>query len=74
MRRNINLDIDQRIIEIIRDEPNILAAEITRRLILEFSQTYVNGRLRILAAAGILTLDERPGRRGINCRLCEAEV
>lgn len=74
MRRNINLVIDQRIVGIIRAEPDILAAEIARRLILEFSQTYVNQRLRILAAAGVVTLDEQPGRRGINCRLREAEA
>ena len=74
MSRNLNLIIDQRIIEIIRAEPNILAAEITRRLILEYSQTYINGRLRILAAAGLVILDEQPGRRGIKCRVREVEA
>lgn len=74
MSRNTNLVIDQRIIGMIRTEPNILAAEIARRLILDFTQAHVYQRLRILAAAGILTLDERPGRRGIKCRVREVEA
>ena len=74
MRRNINLVIDQRIVGIIRAEPNILAAEIAHRLILTYSQAHVYQRLRILAAAGIVTLDEQPGRRGIKCRVREVEA
>lgn len=74
MRRNTDLEIDRQILCHIRGTPNISAAEIANRMVCEWSQVYVYQRLRILAAAGLVTLDEQPGRRGIKCRLREVEA
>lgn len=71
MESNTQLDIDRRILRLIRAENEIAAAEIARRLIVRYSGVYTYNRLHYLEATGKITLDRSHGRRGMICRPCE---
>ncbi len=71
MSRNIDLQVDRRILRTIRSAKEITAAEVARRWITRYSAAYVYSRLHLLEAMGVITLDRSHGRRGIICRPCE---